>query len=113
MLAAVQHRPRFDESRNRARATASHTGRQSRNAPFHQIPSGNRGNRAFADDDELIQWVKQNPHVCEPKEDDNKAEGQRVDLVDAIRRHANSTHYASRIAEKAAKWAEDATDEWR
>ncbi|MAP09113.1 MAG: hypothetical protein CMM00_09985 [Rhodopirellula sp.] len=71
------------------------------------------GPEAFADDDELIQWVKQNPHVCEPKEDDNKAEGQRVDLVDAIRRHANSTHYASKIAEKAAKWAEDATDEWR
>ncbi|MCR9210154.1 MAG: hypothetical protein NXI28_18140, partial [bacterium] len=37
----------IDGSQNRERASARHTGRQSRNAPFQRIPSGNRGNRAF------------------------------------------------------------------
>lgn len=71
------------------------------------------GPEEFGFNDELIEWVKKNPGVCETKEPDSKREGQRRELVDTIRRHANSTHYPRTIAELSPKWAEDAVGEWR
>lgn len=67
----------------------------------------------FVESDGVEDWLKLNRDVCESVESDNKTEGQRVDLIDAIRAHAHSTHYFSDIVRNAPKWAEGAFGEWR
>lgn len=58
-------------------------------------------------------WLDPNQSVCTEVEPDKKTEEQRVDLIDAIRTHAHSTHYFGDIVRNAAKWASGAFGEWR
>lgn len=67
----------------------------------------------FIQSDGVEDWLRLNRHVCEKVETDNKTERQRVDLIDAIRTHAHSTHYFAGIVQQAPKWAEGAFGEWR
>lgn len=67
----------------------------------------------FVEGDGVIAWLNANRYICKEQEKDAKQEEQRVDLVDAIRRHAHSTHYFSDIVGKAAEWAKGAFGEWR
>ncbi|WP_437207086.1 hypothetical protein [Planctomicrobium sp. SH664] len=67
----------------------------------------------FVEQDGVGEWLKQNRYVCESVEKDQKREGQRVDLIDAIREHAESTHYFSDIVRKAPDWSKGAFGEWR
>lgn len=67
----------------------------------------------FVESDGVEDWLKLNRDVCESVEADNKTEGQRVDLIDAIRTHAHNTHYFGDIVKQAPKWAEGAFGEWR
>lgn len=67
----------------------------------------------FSDLVEVETWLKKNRHVCERLEYDNKTEGQRRDLIDAIRTHAAHTHYFGKIVLSAPEWAKGAFGEWR
>ena len=67
----------------------------------------------FVESEGVEDWLKINRYVCKKMETDNKKEGQRVDLIDAIRIHAHSTHYFGEIVQKAPKWANGAFSEWR
>lgn len=67
----------------------------------------------FVEGDGVEDWLRLNRHVCDTVEQDNKTEGQRVDLIDAIRRHAHSTHYFGDIVQQAPEWANGAFGEWR
>lgn len=67
----------------------------------------------FVESDGVEDWLRLNRHVCDTVEQDNKTEGQRVDLIDAIRRHAHSTHYFGDIVQQAPAWANGAFGEWR
>lgn len=67
----------------------------------------------FVEHEDVALWLERNPDVTERLEDDEKREGQRVDLIDAIRRHAHSTHYFSDIVQQVASWAKAAYGEWR
>lgn len=67
----------------------------------------------FVECPEVSEWLDQNLHVCPKVESDKKREGQRVDLIDAIRRHAHSTHYYVDIVQEAPEWSRGAYGEWR
>jgi|GEM_PF-3004476 len=67
----------------------------------------------FVESDGVEDWVALNRYVCEKIEKDNKTEGQRVALIDAIRRHAHSTNYFSKIVQRSSEWAKGAFGEWR
>lgn len=67
----------------------------------------------FVEQDSVGAWLRRNPGVCEAVESDRKREGQRVDLIDAVRRHAHSTHYFGKIARQASEWVKGAFGEWR
>ena len=67
----------------------------------------------FVESDGVEEWLKLNPDVCAKREKDMKREGQRVKLIDSIRRHAHSTHYFGDIVQKAPTWAKGAFGEWR
>lgn len=67
----------------------------------------------FVESDGVEDWVQLNRDVCDEVETDNKKEEQRVDLIDAIRTHAHSTHYFGDIVQRAPKWANGAFGEWR
>jgi hypothetical protein len=67
----------------------------------------------FVESDGVEDWVTLNRYVCEKIEKDNKTEGQRVALIDAIRKHAHTTHYFSTIAQQSSEWAKGAFGEWR
>lgn len=67
----------------------------------------------FVETDGVEDWLRLNRAACERVESDSKTEDQRVDLIDAIRSHAHSTHYFSDIVRNAPKWAEGAFGEWR
>lgn len=67
----------------------------------------------FVESDGVEEWLSLNRHVCQQVEADNKTEGQRVDLIDAIRTHAHSTHYFGDIVQNAPKWSSGAFGEWR
>lgn len=67
----------------------------------------------FIEQDGVEDWLKENQSVCKRVETDHKTEEQRVSLIDAIRRHALSTHYFGEIVSVAPKWAEGAFGEWR
>ena len=67
----------------------------------------------FVESEGVEDWLKINRSVCKKMESDNKKEGQRVDLIDAIRTHAHSTHYFGDIVRRAPKWANGAFGEWR
>ena len=67
----------------------------------------------FVDNDEVDEWLSLNRYVCQELEKNNTAEEQRQDLIDAIRRHAESTNYFSDIVKKAPNWADGAFGEWR
>lgn len=67
----------------------------------------------FVERDDVEEWLGLNPHVCDKVEKDVKTEEQRVDLIDAIRAHAHSTHYFGDIVQCAPKWASVAFGEWR
>lgn len=67
----------------------------------------------FVERPEVSEWLDQNLHVCPKVESDKKREGQRVDLIDAIRRHAHSTHYFVDIVHEAPEWSRGAFGEWR
>ncbi len=68
---------------------------------------------AFVEREEVETWLKQNKGVCVAKEKDSKREGQRIDLIDAIRQHAHSTSYFGDIVQAATKWSEGSFSEWR
>jgi hypothetical protein len=67
----------------------------------------------FVERPEVSEWLSKNQRICKKVEQDKKREGQRVDLIDAIRRHAHSTHYFSDIVQEAPEWSRDAFGEWR
>ena len=67
----------------------------------------------FVENDDVTEWLDQNEDVYKQIENDFKHEGQRVDLIDAIRRHALSDSYFGDIVQKAPKWAKGAFGEWR
>lgn len=67
----------------------------------------------FVESEGVEDWLQINRFVCESVEADNKAEGQRVALIDAIRKHAHSTHYFADIVQNAPEWADGAFGEWR
>lgn len=67
----------------------------------------------FVDRPEVSEWLDHNLHVCPKVETDQKKESLRVDLIDAIRRHAHSEHYFSDIVQEAPEWSRDAFGEWR
>ena len=67
----------------------------------------------FVESNGVEDWLRQNRYVCDEVEKDNKAEGQRTRLIDAIRRHAHSTHYFGDIVQRASEWAKGAFGEWR
>ncbi len=67
----------------------------------------------FVESDGVEDWLNRNQDVCEIVEQDNQREGKRVDLIDAIRIHAHSTHYFGDIVQNAARWANGAFGEWR
>jgi len=67
----------------------------------------------FVESEGVEEWVILNRYVCEEVETDSKTEGQRIDLIDAIRNHAHSTHYFGDIVQQAPKWANGAFGEWR
>lgn len=67
----------------------------------------------FVEIDGVEDWLKLNRYVCKEVETDTKTEGQRLDLIDAIRTHAHSTFYFGKIVQNAAKWANGAFGEWR
>jgi len=67
----------------------------------------------FVESDGVAEWVNLNRYVCEEVETDSKTEGQRVELIDAIRIHAHSTHYFGDIVQQSPKWAIGSFGEWR
>lgn len=67
----------------------------------------------FVESEGVEDWLQLNRFVCESVEADNKTEGQRVALIDAIRKHAHSTHYFADIVQNAPEWAGGAFGEWR
>jgi hypothetical protein len=67
----------------------------------------------FVESNGVEAWLDLNPDICERIEEDEQREGQRVDLIDAVRRHALSTHYFGDIVQAASKWAKRAFGEWR
>lgn len=67
----------------------------------------------FFESNGVEEWLELNRNVCKRIEADNKTEGQRVDLIDAIRAHAHTTHYFGDIVQRAPKWANGAFGEWR
>ncbi len=67
----------------------------------------------FVERDGVEDWLAENRSVCEPHEKDHKTEGQRKSLIDAVRRHAHSTHYFGDIVQKAPEWSKGAFGEWR
>jgi hypothetical protein len=67
----------------------------------------------FVESDGVEDWLRLNRYVCKKVEADNKTEGQRLNLIDAIRTHAHSTHYFSEIVQNSTKWAKGAFGEWR
>ena len=67
----------------------------------------------FVESDGVEDWLRLNRYVCEIVEEDNKTEGQRVALIDAIRTHAHSTHYFAEIVQNAQEWAKGAFGERR
>ena len=67
----------------------------------------------FVESESVEEWLNRNPDVCAEVESDSKTEGQRINLIDAIRNHAHSTHYFGDIVQKAPKWAKGAFGEWR
>ena len=83
---------------------------------FHGVCRGcvrEYGPIAFVEREEVDTWLKQNKKVCDTKEKDGKREGQRIDLIDAIRLHAHSASYFGDIVQAAPKWSEGAFAEWR
>ena len=67
----------------------------------------------FVESDGVEEWLRRNRDVCERVEKDHKREGQRIDLIEAIRKHAHSTHYFGDIVRNAPEWAKGASGEWR
>ncbi|QDU14193.1 hypothetical protein CA11_19970 [Gimesia maris] len=67
----------------------------------------------FVERTDVSEWLDQNQRVCQRVETDKKREGHRIDLIDAIRRHAHSTHYFTDIIQKAPKWSQGVSGEWR
>lgn len=68
---------------------------------------------SFIESNGVEEWLNRNHRVCEKMERDDKAEGQRIKLIDAIRQHAHTTHYFGDIVRKASRWAQGAFGEWR
>ncbi|MBD3672005.1 MAG: hypothetical protein HUJ26_00640 [Planctomycetaceae bacterium] len=68
---------------------------------------------AFTERADVREWLKQNREVCESLEANPKTEKQRVALIDAVRRHAHSTHYFGDIFRSARDWVKSAAGEWR
>jgi hypothetical protein len=66
----------------------------------------------FVEDEEIDEWLQQNEDVCDQVEDDVKREGQRIDLIDAIRRHAHLESDFGDIVQNASGWANGAFGEW-
>ncbi len=67
----------------------------------------------FIESEGVEDWLKRNRYVSEKVEQDRKRERQRIDLVDAVRQHAHSTHYFRDIVQNAPGWAKGAFGEWR
>lgn len=67
----------------------------------------------FVETEGVGQWLTRNPRICASVETDYAREGQRIDLIDAIRRHAHSTHYFGNIVRSASEWAKRTFGEWR
>lgn len=67
----------------------------------------------FVDDEAVDEWLKRNPDVSKEIEENPTREEQRIELIDAVRRHAHSTHYFGDIVRKAPEWAKGAFGEWR
>ena len=67
----------------------------------------------FVESDGIEEWLKRNRYVCPKVEQNRKCEGQRIDFIEAIRRHAHSTHYFGDIVRNAPEWAKGAFGEWR
>ena len=67
----------------------------------------------FVESSGVEDWLRANRDICPAQESDHKREDQRVDLIDAIRRHAHSTHYFSDIVRQANEWVKGAFGEWR
>jgi hypothetical protein len=69
----------------------------------------------FVELDCVRDWLAKNQDVSKQVESDHKREEQRVALIDAIRRHIDSTDhfYFGDIAKSAQKWISGAFGEWR
>ena len=69
----------------------------------------------FEDDERIMAWLGKNPDVCDRFDSHTKAGGQRVGMVDAIRRYVarDSQAYARNLSTSAPEWAHDAFTEWR
>jgi hypothetical protein len=67
----------------------------------------------FVESDSVTDWLKRNRCICEKVEKDRKREEQRVNLIDAIRRHAHSTHYFGDVVRDAPEHAKGSFGEWR
>jgi hypothetical protein len=68
---------------------------------------------AFCESEGVEEWLRQNRYVCDTVETDRKTAVHRVALIDAIRKHAHSTHYFSKIVQQSSEWAKGAFGEWR
>ena len=64
----------------------------------------------FVESDDVEEWLEREEDQVET---DHATEGRRVDLIDAIRRHAHSTSYFSEIVQNAPEWSKLAFGEWR